>query len=140
MYLIVADSHGMKEEMFQLFEKYKGYKIIHCGDYCINESLLKDRNVNYVRGNCDFSGNDELLIDNDGCSIFVCHGDQYQVKYKYDNIYYKGLEMGAKFIIFGHTHKPLIMKIDDIYLLNPGSLKDKTYITIEDNIPKLERL
>lgn len=35
---------------------------------------------------------------------------------------YKGEELGANIILFGHTHVPLILEEDNIRIMNPGSV------------------
>ena len=37
-------------------------------------------------------------------------------------LYYKGLEIGADIVLFGHTHCPQIVRVDEMVLLNPGSV------------------
>ncbi|QAT42537.1 metallophosphoesterase family protein [Aminipila luticellarii] len=37
-------------------------------------------------------------------------------------IFYRAEEEGCVAALFGHTHKPLFVQCDDIYLINPGSL------------------
>ena len=38
-----------------------------------------------------------------GKKIFITHGDLYGVKYGMTNIYYKGKEVGADIVLFGHS-------------------------------------
>ena len=138
-YLIVSDSHGIENDMLDLFDSYQGYTIIHCGDFCINSSILDKYNVLYVKGNCDFFGDNERIINSDYGLMYVCHGHQYNVKYQYESIYYRGKELNAKYVIFGHTHVAMCEKIENMWLINPGSLKDGTYVLIEDGIPMIRR-
>ncbi len=136
-YLIISDSHGLEDDMFQLFEKYPDYQIIHCGDYCISYKELDKYNALYAKGNCDFYGKDEIILDSDYGIMFISHGHRYNVKYQYESIYYRGKELNASYVIFGHTHVPLCEKINEIWFLNPGSLKNGTYIIIENGQPRL---
>ena len=136
-YLIVSDSHGMTEEMLNLFSKYPNYTKIHLGDFCIDNEILDNENVIYVKGNCDFYGEKEIILDTQNGKMLITHGDLYHVKRRIDTIYYKALECECKYILFGHTHTPVIDKINDIYFLNPGSLKDGTYIVLENGKPTL---
>ena len=32
----------------------------------------------------------------------MCHGHKYGVKYGYNSIYYRGKEIGADIVLFGH--------------------------------------
>ncbi|CUO74983.1 metallophosphoesterase [Clostridium disporicum] len=77
-----------------------------------------------VSGNCDFLGKspNERIIELDGIKIFMCHGHAYNVKFGYDNIYYRGLSLGVDIVLFGHSHIPIVEKHNDICLMNPGSI------------------
>lgn len=141
-WLIVSDSHGLNKELKELFDTHKDYKIFHCGDYCINDKLLKEYNVNYVRGNCDFSRHSlEEIIDIDGFKILLTHGHKYDVKRTYTNIYYRALELNADYVFFGHTHRQSNFCEDGITFLNPGSLKDSlSYIEVVEGIITFKRM
>jgi hypothetical protein len=39
-----------------------------------------------------------------------------------NNIYYRGRELNADIVLFGHTHQQLVEKEDDMILMNPGSI------------------
>lgn len=77
-----------------------------------------------VSGNCDFLGKSpkEMIIELDGNKIFMCHGHTYNVKYGYDNIYYRGLSLGVDIVLFGHSHIPMVEQHNNIVLMNPGSI------------------
>ena len=77
-----------------------------------------------VKGNCDISNKspEEAIIEISGVKIFICHGHRYNVKYNYNNIYYKGREVEADIVLFGHTHIAMIEECDGITLMNPGSV------------------
>ena len=72
--------------------------------------------------------------------MFITHGHKYNVKMRLDSIYYKTLELDCNYLLFGHTHYPVCQNLNGIYVLNPGSLRDGTYITIIDNEPKINEL
>ena len=103
--------------------------LIHAGDHYSDAIELAEEfglEVKSVIGNCDFPGEgnaEELISINDGeFKIFVVHGHQYGVKSGLEKLYYRGLELEADIIVFGHTHLPLLLKEDDVTLLNPGSI------------------
>lgn len=132
--LIVSDSHGLKDELFELFLKYKDYYIIHLGDYCINDSLLEKRNICFVRGNCDLSfAPVERLLNIDGNIIFMTHGHKYNVKSQMNSLYYKALENKANYCLYGHTHIEALFSSEGITFINPGSFKsNRSYCVIEN--------
>lgn len=144
---VISDSH-YDASSIKLVKKYLSDVdvLIHCGDGAEDTKLLeKDFNgeVYAVRGNCDFEGKypEERVIEIMGKKIFMCHGHRYGVKYSYNSIYYRGKEVGADIVLFGHSHLPIIEECDGLTLMNPGSIShgmgriDKTlgYIDLINN-------
>ena len=79
--------------------------------------------LHYVHGNCDFrSGRREELVETDGVKFFLTHGHDYGVKSDYLSLSYAAREKGADVALFGHTHRPVILKDGLLTLINPGSL------------------
>jgi len=77
-----------------------------------------------VRGNGDFLRTDynfDEVVEVKGKKIFLTHGHRYNVKQGIMNLYYKALELNADLVLFGHTHIPIVEKIDGITIMNPGS-------------------
>ena len=147
--IVVSDTHNSMEAMEKILEISKNSDvIIHLGDN-IDDARYLEKNFNgsvyMVKGNCDYGkeGENEQLIELCGKKFFITHGDRYGVNYGLDKIYYKGLELNADFIMFGHTHKKVLIEEGGIYILNPGSIplprdNSKSYIKIDilldDNI------
>ena len=77
-----------------------------------------------VKGNCDISNEypSERIVELMGIKIFITHGNRYNVKNEYNTIFYKGKEVGADIVLFGHSHKALINKYDGLIIMNPGSV------------------
>lgn len=101
--------------------------LIHLGDNIDDVDILSDGfkgEVYAVAGNCDFSSKypKEGTIEVNGKKIFYTHGDLYGVKTSMTNIYYRGRELEADIVLFGHTHQHIIDKSDDLILMNPGSI------------------
>ncbi|MCR5705437.1 MAG: YfcE family phosphodiesterase [Acholeplasmatales bacterium] len=132
--LIISDTHRDKDLMVELIKKYKGYKVIHCGDYCIDRALLKKYDITFVDGNCDaYDDNLEHLIEVDNKKLFITHGHTYRVKMGYMNLYYRAIELSCDYVFFGHTHEACIFSDNGIIFVNPGSLKyGRTYAVVED--------
>ncbi len=125
---VVSDSHNNSKSI-EVLKEYitKADILLFLGDG--EADILKIKAefkgpIYAVSGNCDiYSKNpEELVLELMGKRIFMCHGHRYNVKYNYDNIYYKGREVGADIILFGHTHIPMIEESDGIIMMNPGSL------------------
>lgn len=124
---VISDSHGNKDSIEKLKGKISGAQVVlFLGD---GESDLKEITKDFkgevyaVRGNCDFKGiyPEERVIEIQGKKIFMCHGHRYGVKYGYNSIFYRGKEIGADIVLFGHSHLPIIEEHDGLILMNPGS-------------------
>lgn len=100
--------------------------LIHLGDNVEDAEELEREfkgEVYIVAGNCDFSRKypKDRLIDIEGKKIFMTHGDLYAVKMGLNSIYYKGREIEADIVLFGHTHQAMIERTNELILMNPGS-------------------
>jgi putative phosphoesterase len=67
----------------------------------------------------------ELLID--GCRILLCHGSPDSVdQYVYPDVNQMVIESfdskNYDFVIMGHTHYPMRRQVNDMLLINPGSV------------------
>lgn len=91
--LVLSDIHGRSLDL-----NLKGYDyIICCGDY--GNTRFKN-NVLVVRGNCDKDGAKELIENIFSRKVFISHGDLYNVKYRYDNIFYRTKELDCSVCFF----------------------------------------
>ena len=118
---VISDSHGNKDSINKIKKKISNADVF---------LLLGDGTNDFtgevfaVRGNCDITGKypEEQILEIQGKKIFICHGHRYNVKYGYNSIYYRGKEIGADIVLFGHSHIPIIEEYDGIVLMNPGSI------------------
>ena len=150
--LIVSDTHGRAGRLNELIEyRQKLIKngepltLIHLGDGLSDlfSSVQYDNIISYaVRGNCDFGFTDRMspygeempiyrLIHIDKYKVFITHGHAFSVKGGYDEICREASNQDADFVLFGHTHMPMLEYIKkgsirgvekDLVLFNPGSL------------------
>ena len=122
--LVLSDSHFRPMEM-----DWKAYDyVIHCGDFGNQE--VSD--FLFVRGNCDFKGEKTKKVKIKNKTIFITHGDLFQVKYGYDRLSYKAQEEHADLCFFGHTHRADMFMIENIVFINPGAYQDGYYAIIND--------
>ncbi|AKL93982.1 metallophosphoesterase YsnB [Clostridium aceticum] len=147
---VLGDSHGQTENIDWAMESIAAEDIdyiIHTGDnfddmkYIAENSDVKTIGV---RGNYDThpEGKDELLETFGEKKFFVTHGHRYGVKYGLEKIFYRGKELEADVVIFGHSHVPHYSIEEGMILLNPGSISiprgnsSKCYaiITIDEDI------
>ena len=125
---VISDSHNNEtaiKEVKKYIENADMLLFLGDGERDI-EKITEDfkGEVYAVSGNCDFSckNPNERIVEVFGKKIFMCHGHNYNVKYDYNLIYYRGLSLGVDIVLFGHSHIPMIEKHNDICLMNPGSI------------------
>ena len=53
--------------------------------------------------------------------VFYTHGHMYGVKYDLDTLADAAAARGAEVALFGHTHKPIALQKNGVFLFNPGS-------------------
>lgn len=126
--VVLSDSHGRLPQT----EKFLGILdeadyIFFLGDGGSDVAFLKGAyrsKLHYVSGNCDFfsGGKREELVGIDGVRFFLTHGHDYGVKTDYLSLSYAAREKGADCALFGHTHRPVILKDGTVTLINPGSI------------------
>lgn len=125
--LVVSDSHGSNAELIQAMDKMEKPDIIlHLGDNIEDgEEISKIFGIetHIVRGNGDYDHNYpyDKLVKIAGKNIFMTHGHRWNVKMGFMSLYYKGLELGADLILYGHTHVPINTEEKGISIMNPGS-------------------
>lgn len=136
--LILSDTHG-DFEIINIIKDYENPNwIIHCGDHGLSEDELDSLGIIYVCGNNDWIGELEKFFSIENFNFALTHS--HIIDYKQDlvkGLYNRYQEKNIDFILYGHTHIQSIQKINNVYLLNPGSLayprnknKQKTYIIL----------
>ncbi|MBM7578866.1 metallophosphoesterase [Jeotgalibacillus terrae] len=125
--LVVSDNHGDSKILSEVTERWRGHVdyMFHAGDSELPfESDVMNPFVK-VRGNCDFDSAypEDELVDCDGTKVFITHGHLYGIKSSLDRIGYKGDELQADIIIFGHSHQLGAEMMDGRLFLNPGSIR-----------------
>ena len=147
---VVSDTHGNTEEfLHKAVTLAEPDLIIHLGDY-VEDGIAIEKAMEVetikIRGNCDYSisGYDEDRVFKIGNkNIFITHGHKYNVRFGIDNLFYRAEEIEADLALFGHTHVPLLIRENNIMIMNPGSPslprsvhRKKTFgiIEIDENI------
>jgi putative phosphoesterase len=79
---------------------------------------------NLVRGNNDYSSAipDSTVIDFAEHRFLLCHGHRHSLYGSYHSLIAAGKKNGANVVLFGHTHVPFNKRMEDILLINPGSV------------------
>jgi putative phosphoesterase len=136
--IAVSDTHGSPDLLLAAV-KHAGHTdaLLHAGDGIRDCAVLDgqyDGRIYMVRGNCDFIPCEffEHMIPLESAVIYLTHGHLFDAKATLNKLWFKGREVGADIVCFGHTHVPLLEKQGKVTLLNPGSLRHgKTYGLIE---------
>ena len=129
--LVFADSHGSHTEMINIIDREKKVDLIlHAGDFAIDlDAVLRKTGSKAgfyrVRGNCDFGATPkDAFFEVEGINILMTHGNEFGVKKNANKLDRWAREKGADIVIFGHTHRPYLKNVGDLYILNPGSVGD----------------
>ena len=126
--IVVSDTHRHLEHITRVLDNIIDFDmIIHLGDNVADakslERLYPDKKLVAVQGNTDMPtpyAPVEIFREIEGVPILITHGHLFGVKTDTNRIFYRGKELGAEVVLFGHTHIPLCQKEEGIYLLNPG--------------------
>ena len=142
--IVYSDTHGSfsaHAEIFRRNENADAFIFLGDGERELDKikALYPDKTVVNVAGNCDYCltslQTDIFMAKN--IKILFSHGHTFGVKYSLDRIYYKAKEIGAKIVLFGHTHCRYYSYEDGVHILNPGSAscprdgKPKSYAFID---------
>ena len=126
--VVVSDTHGRIEEFVDEVKNFKKVDlIIHLGDYVEDGLNIENKTgirTVMVKGNGDFfypEYKEDDILEIEGKRIFLTHGHRYNVRYGIDNLLYKGEEVKADLILFGHTHVSTFFEESGIIVMNPGS-------------------
>jgi len=125
---VISDSHRNYHRLKSVIDRNMDSDLfIHLGDGMLevmdiakNQPELK---IVFVRGNTDYLDyKEESTVDAAGYKIFCTHGHNYNVHWELDALIDRAREEGCKIALFGHTHIYRTERINDMYIMNPGSL------------------
>ena len=122
---VLSDTHGNLNAIKGVLPQLeKCDLVVHLGDhfYDMDDFSVNLTNKLYtVYGNCD-GGGEDLILEKENTKILVCHGDKYRVKAGLTRLYLRALEIGAKLVLYGHTHIANVTTENGITFVNPGAL------------------
>lgn len=135
--LIVSDTHKKNENYFKVLEMHHPDMVIHCGDVEGGEYAMTkaaDCPVHMVLGNNDFFSDlpRELELNIGPYKVWVTHGHNYYVSMGNERIKQEAAARGMDIVMYGHTHRPVVDRDDEIIAVNPGSL---SYPRQEGHVP-----
>jgi len=136
---VFSDSHRYKQAMFDAVNLESPDVILHLGDNDRDCSALAlefpQIPIRSVKGNCDsFStGKDVDQFMLGGKLFFITHGHLHGVKSGLASITKAAIEQEADILLFGHTHIPHKSVLENLIIINPGSIGilEKTYAVLE---------
>jgi putative phosphoesterase len=145
---LISDTHGLLRP--RVYEALSGVELIlHAGDVGGPDILAELRLIAPVKavfGNTDPPGDPELvneiLVEVDGKRVHVSHGHEVgsptpaALAERYD----------ADVVVYGHTHRQLVTKLDGRLFVNPGAAGPKRFnltpsvakLTIEQDETRVE--
>lgn len=121
--VVVSDNHGRYAPISKVLADNKDASaFIHCGDVELEPQLVSDFYA--VSGNNDYFHNfpKHLILEIGHLRVYVTHGDEHMRYKRINNIYKDGKNLNADLICYGHEHVYEETWIDDVLVLNPGSL------------------
>ena len=122
---VFSDSHGDVSAARRFYDSLAPLDcLFHLGDCAPDGEKLSKLfacPVYAVRGNCDYRSDAPLerQVDLGGKRFLLLHGHQY---YSFSALLYRGEEVHADMVLYGHTHRPDLSADGPRLLLNPGSL------------------
>ena len=129
--LVLSDSHAALRFMYYCIDAVQPDVIIHLGDFYQDaEALVEDYpdiRLYQVPGNCDRyrcppDAPEIMRPIIGGVKIYMTHGHKHHVKMDIGWLLSDAREVGAKAVLYGHTHVPnCYQDIDGLWILNPGS-------------------
>lgn len=123
---LISDTHGLVRPA--VFDALGGVSmILHAGDVGagVLEELRVIAPVHAVRGNTDPGGElpDALDLDVDGVKIHVSHGHELGVPTPVELF----ATYPADVIVYGHTHRQLIVQASGRWCINPGAAGQRRF-------------
>lgn len=143
-FLIISDTHGSVKS-WEVIERLSGSvnKYYHLGDVLYHgprnpipegyspsklAQILKDKNIIYVRGNCDADVDLSVLHNEDMPKFMILTFGHYKAVLLHGENFHSDEDMiellnahNADILFYGHTHIPRLEKIQSKILFNPGS-------------------
>ena len=125
--LVVSDTHRKNDLYIALVERLSPDMVVHCGDvegsaYTIREATHAECHI--VAGNNDFFDSlpedDEFMIGR--YKAYLTHGHHYYISVGTEMLKDEAKARGFDIVFFGHTHRPLIERDENLLIINPGSI------------------
>ncbi|MCD7837046.1 MAG: metallophosphoesterase [Lachnospiraceae bacterium] len=125
--LVVSDTHKRNENFYKVVKIHHPDMVIHCGDAEGYEKELTEAAqcpMKIVLGNNDFFSDlpREQEFNIGKYHVWLTHGHNYYVSMGPELIKREAAARRMDIVIYGHTHRPMIDRGDEVTAINPGSL------------------
>ena len=126
--LIVSDTHGRHSNLIEALDMVQPVDLlVHLGDVEGGEDeirLLAECPVEIVAGNNDFFSDlpRETSVQIGRYRVLLTHGHYYAVNAGIMGIAEEAAARGYDMVMFGHTHRPVIVEEKGATVINPGSI------------------
>ena len=126
--LVISDSHrnGRVIEKI-LYAQPTAEHVFFLGDLAGDiedfQYIFSEKQFHILSGNCDYFSNfpSSSIEKVGGKNIFYTHGHTLGVKSSTTHLKETAKAQGCEIALFGHTHIPLTLYEDGVWLVNPGS-------------------
>lgn len=128
--LVLSDSHSSLSFMRRAIMSVKPDAVVHLGDHyddgvAMSEEFPKTV-FHIVPGNCDryrmlLQEPEVRCYEVCGVKLFMTHGHLQSVKSSLYRLVRDARSMGAKAVLYGHTHIADCHQEDGLWVINPGS-------------------
>ena len=137
--VVTSDVHRRKNILYDIIDRHidNADLFVNCGDceFDIEDIhfIYPNIRIEYVCGNCDWGSPLPLwkAIKFAGKKIIICHGHTFGVKHGNEMLLDAAKREQADICLFGHTHTPIVEKVDGIYLINPGAVCNSSYAVVD---------
>lgn len=125
---LIADTHGLLRP--SVFDALSGVDLIlHAGD--VGDGVLPELRViapvRAVRGNTDRADDSDLSaaieMEYEGINIHVSHGHEIGSPTPQKLL----ATYAATFIVYGHTHRQLVLRAGERWVVNPGAAGQRRF-------------
>lgn len=126
--LVVSDSHRRTAAIEKiLYAQPTASHVFFLGDLASDienyEYIFPEKQFHVLSGNCDYFSNlpSSGIAVVGGKKIFYTHGHTLGVKSSTSHLLNTAKAQECDIALFGHTHIPLTLYEDGVWLVNPGS-------------------
>ncbi len=151
--LIVSDTHRNEDNLIKVLDREKNLDLlIHCGDVEGSEYEIEQYagcKTIFVAGNNDYFSRlpREIEIQLEDYKVWITHGHNYYVNTNPEYIKKEAKARDMSIVMYGHTHRPVAEKSENLLVINPGSLtyprqegRRPSYAVLEIENSKINRL